>query len=265
MFAATQAQSVAARCCADVQLKVASTREEREATFRLIYNAYSRSGLCEPNSYGMRFTQHQMLSTTDIFIAKLRGEVICTLSLARDGELGLPLEDLYAEEVAERRAQGLKLAEVTCLADRRSEPKRFFELFCDLSRLMVQLAEKATIDQVLIAVHPRHAAMYRRYMAFHQCGELKHYQTVRGNPAVALCLDLNAIRANHPPRWSQFFGERLPVEVLQHQPITERDRAYFMDFQTDFTDPTEKVVEASPAALDVERKPISLCDALMCA
>ena len=232
MNATTEARGIAARSCDDVMLKVAATRSEREATFRLIYNAYKRSALCEPNRSGLRFTLHQMLPTTDILIARMQDEIICTLSLARDCEHGLPLEELYAEEVAQRRAQGLRLAEVTCLADRRSDPRRFFRIFCDLSRLMVQLAERANIDQVLVAVHPRHAAMYRRYMSFTQFGEMRRYSKVRGNPAVALCLDLNEIQANRPPRWNQFFGEQLPDHVLQHQPISAADRDYFIELES---------------------------------
>ncbi len=157
MNATTLAHGIAARTFPEIRLQVASTREQREAVFRLIYHSYRDAGLCEPDFTELRFTPYQLLPTTDLFLAQLHEEVVCTLSLVRDGELGLPMEDLYAEQIEQRRAAGLHLAEVSCLADCRSDPSRFFELFCDLSRLMVQSAEYQSVDQLLIAVHPRHA------------------------------------------------------------------------------------------------------------
>jgi len=227
MNATTMAHGIAARTAAEIDLCVASTREQREAVFELIYQSYRDAGLCEPDSTELRVTPYQLLPTTDILFAQLREEVVCTLSLVRDGALGLPIEDLYAEQVEERRAEGLRLAEVSCLADCRRDRSRFFELFCDLSRLMVQLAEKQDVDQLLIVVHPRHAALYTRYMAFKRIGERRDYSTVNGNPAVPLCLDLNEIRANHPPCWEKFFGEKIPAEFLQSKPISFADREYF--------------------------------------
>jgi len=228
MNATTMAHGIAARTAANINLCVASTREQREAVFRLIYQSYRDAGLCESDSTELRFTPYQLLTTTDIFCAQLREEVVCTLSLVQDGALGLPMEDLYVEQVEERRAAGLRLAEVSCFANRREEPSRFFELFCDLSRLMVQLAERQSIDQLLIAVHPRHAALYTRYMAFKKIGERRDYSTVNGSPAVPLCLDLNETRANHPPCWEKFFGEKIPDIFLQPKPITAADREYFL-------------------------------------
>lgn len=219
--------TIAAESAPEVILKVAATRRDRELAFRLIYRAYVRAGLCDVNPFELRVTPYQLLPTTDMFVALLRGEVINTLSLVRDGELGLPMEDIYPDEINDRRAEGLQLAEVSCLADRRRSVERSFGLFCDLSRVMVQLACQEGIDQLLVAVHPRHAAIYRRYMAFRQIGQLRDYATVCGNPAVAMCLDLNEIMINHPPQWKRFFGQPIPPSVLRAQPIAARDRSYF--------------------------------------
>ncbi len=240
MNAIAQERGFAARSSADVRLQVASTREDREAAFQLVYQSYRSAGLCPPNATELRFTPYQILPTTDILIAQFRAEAICTLSLVRDGELGLPMEDLYAEQVEERRAAGLHLAEVSCLADRRNDPARFFELFCDLSRLMVQLAQKQSVDQLLIVVHPRHAALYMRYMAFKRIGERRDYLAVNGNPAVPLCLDINEIQVTRPPCWERFFGEKIPNQFLQPAPITATDRDYFLSLQEDDQDLLEQ-------------------------
>jgi len=213
--------------CAEISIKVASSREERRAAFRLAYQSYLRAGLCDSCDECVRITPYQLLPTTDILIAELRGEVISTLSLVRDGELGLPLEAIYPEEVAARRAAGLKLAEVSCLADRRRDIVRFFALFCDLARLMIQMADRDDVDQLLIAVHPRHARMYRRAMGFKQVGDDRDYPAVNSNPAVLLSLDLPEARVELPLAWQAFVGDPLPVAVVESRPICEVDRYYF--------------------------------------
>lgn len=213
--------------CAEISIRVASSREERRAAFRLAYQSYLRAGLCNSCNECVRITPHQLLPTTDILIAELRSEVISTLSLVRDGELGLPLEAIYPEHVAARRAHGLKLAEVSCLADRRRDIVRFFALFCDLARLMTQIADRNGVDQLLIAVHPRHARMYRRAMGFKQVGDDRDYPAVNSNPAVLLSLDLHEVRTELPLVWQTFVGDPLPEAVTKSRPICEVDRHYF--------------------------------------
>lgn len=228
--------SIPTTICSDIQLKVAATRSERQAAFELVYRAYRRAGLCVENTCGMRCTPFQLLETTDIIIAKLQGEVISTLSLVRDGKLGLPLEDIYAEEVAARRAAGVRLAEVSCLADRRQGAARFFGLFREMSRLMAQLGSKLGVEELLVAVHPRHVALYRRYMCFEAIGERRYYPSVCGNPAVALRLNFAEAAVKSPKRWREFFGRPLPNSVTRPCAIPEMDRNYFLSMATSATE-----------------------------
>jgi hypothetical protein len=220
--------SVPAGVHPDIELKVAATRSERQAAFELIYNSYRRAGLCTPNINGVRFTPYQLLPTTDIIIARLRGEVISTLSLVRDGDLGLPMEQIFAGEVASRRAAGRQLAEVSALADRRQSAARFFPLFCDMGRLMAQLADRLGITELLVAVHPRHAPLYRRYMAFRPLGDCREYPTVQGHPAVPLSLDFSRAAVECPKSWREFFGSPLPHQALCSCPLSDADRDYFL-------------------------------------
>lgn len=225
-------QPIYAELCPDVEIKVAATRAERHDAFELVHKSYRRAGLCEENIFGVRFTPYQLLSTTDIIIARLRGEVISTLSLVRDGELGLPLEDIYHKEVAARRQAGVKLAEVSCLADRRENVTRFFDLFCEMCRLMAQLGRKQGVEELLVAIHPRHAAIYRRYMAFERLGERRDYPTVCGNPAVALRLNFDYAAVHRQKCWHEFFGQPLPETATISCPMPEEDRQYFMSMLT---------------------------------
>jgi hypothetical protein len=219
--------AIPAITCPEIELKIASTREERQGAFELIYRSYLRAGLCTESFCGFRATSYQLLPTTDIFVAKLRDEVISTVSLVRDGHHGLPMEEIYPEEIAVRRQAGVRVAEVSCLADRRRDSYRYFGLFCELGRLLAQLAIKQNIDELLVAVHPRHASLYRRYMTFQRIGDERTYPTVQANPAVALSLNFSRAKAEWPVRWNKFFGPQLSDDVLRSCPVSIDDKHYF--------------------------------------
>jgi len=228
---------VARGTTADVDYKIAATLDERADAFRLVYRSYLEAGLGQRNPYGMRVTPYHLLPTTEVFIATLQDEVILTVSLVTDGEAGLPMECVYEEEVAAKRAVGLRLGEVSCLADRRSHFRGFFPVFLRLSRLVVQYARHRGLDQLLLAVHPKHARFYQRFMTFRPMGAERVYPTVRNHPAVALCLDFARVDAERHENYETFIGAPLPEEMLRPRPITPAE----VDFFRPMIDPTFKL------------------------
>src|SRR6478609_8379282 len=61
-------------------LKIAETREELEACFRLLHDAYVSSGFMKPDPSGMRLTIYHALPTTTTLCAKYDGRVVGTIS-----------------------------------------------------------------------------------------------------------------------------------------------------------------------------------------
>src|SRR5690349_3288310 len=92
--------------------RLARGTEERMGAFQLIHAAYVRAGLGEPNLVGMRVTPYQILPTSQIFVGMLRDEVVSTVSLIGDGELGLPMQSMFPDEVSQLREEGERVAEV---------------------------------------------------------------------------------------------------------------------------------------------------------
>lgn len=218
----------------EMEFRIAQSGEEYRGAFRRVYESYVAAGLAEPSQFRMRVTPWQLLSTTQVFIAVSGGETIATVSLVCDGELGLPLEAVYGEEVAWLRNEGLLLAEVSCLADHQHTADRSPARALRLMSLMVQCAQRQGVNHLLIAVHPRHAKFYRRFTAFEPIGGLRSYQAVRNRPAVALALDLDRAPLEHPELYRQFFAARFPDSVFRHRPMSSALQAEF-----------EPVVEAS--------------------
>lgn len=210
-----------------IEYKTAQTRDERASAYRLVYESYLRAKLGGTNSHGMRVTPYHLLPTTETFIAVLRGETIFTMSLVLDGELGLPIECAYGREVEARRQRGTRLAEVSCLADRRSQFERFFPVFVRLGRLVGQHAWNRGVEELLAAVHPRHARFYRGFMNFEPMGEVREYPTARNHPAVGLALNFARLDRERPESFETFFGQWLPEEQLRPRPISPADIDYF--------------------------------------
>lgn len=210
-----------------IEYEIATTRDEREAAFRLVYNAYLRAGLGEPNRFRMRVTPFHLLPATSIFIARYQGEVIATVSLVADGELGLPMESVYRTEVTELREQGVRLGEISCLADRRRDFRRGIPVFIGLCRLMIQTARKMGLEETLVAVHPKHEGFYRRFCAFEQLGQQTVYPTVRGNPAVAMSLNFERLDRQGHNNYERFFGQPIPDQQLRPAVMTQKECEVF--------------------------------------
>ena len=211
----------------EIEYKIAATREERESAFRLVYRAYTQTGLVPENPCGIRVTPYHLLPTTDTFNAVYDQRVICTVSLIADGEMGVPMASIFGPEIDALRAKGSKFGEVSCLADRRRQLARTLPVFVKLTRLMAQYSRHHGMDRFLIAVHPRHARFYRRFMGFQQIGDLRTYPSVQNKPAVACCLDFEQIDRERPACYDHFFGERIPDAELQRTTMTPADRDYF--------------------------------------
>ena len=186
-----------------------------------------RAGLCDPHPLGLRITPHQLLETSQVFVAKYDGHAISTHTVVVDSDLGLPLESIYPEVIASTRSAGRRVAEVCCLADRRLSPKRFFDLFSELSRLMAQFSLHNGVDELWIACHPRHAKLYERRLAFRLMGELRDHPLVKGNPAVPLRVDLVNLQQDYPDVWERFFAEPIPRRFLAPAALPAEDWAYF--------------------------------------
>ena len=177
-------------------LKLAETKEELEACFKLLHDAYVRVGFMTPDDSGMRVTIYHALPTTTTLLAKYDDRIVGTLSLIRESPLGFPLQKIFDIE-AIRRAGG-NIAEVSALAvDRRFQATGGMILF-PLMKFMYEYATKFfDTRHLVIAVNPRHIGLYESLLFFKRLKQnpVDHYDFVNGAPAVGAHLDLSSAAA----------------------------------------------------------------------
>lgn len=217
----------------ELTYSLARESDERLGAFRLIHDAYVRAGLGQPTPSGMRVTPYQILPTSQIFVGKLGDQVVSTVSLIGDGELGLPMETIFGAEVRALRQQGERLAEVSCLADRRQDSRRFLATFRQLTRLMAQFARYEGIQSLLITVHPRHVRFYQDLLGFVPISDrVAACPFVRGNPAVALQLQFARIDRERPSCYDEYFGQWLDRELLRPYTISREELEFLSGLTT---------------------------------
>lgn len=181
-------------------VKIAETPEEFEAAFRVLHDVYVQMGYMEPDCSGLRMLPHHALPETHVFLARDERAVLGTASLVLDSSFGLPMDDLYRQDLEPLRAGNKKLAEVSSMAVREEyrrlvidEEGRRRGLFWLLHQAVLYWAQKRKVDHLCVTVNPKHVRFYQYLYFFDRVGEVKPYGTVKGAPAVALHLDLDAL------------------------------------------------------------------------
>lgn len=218
--------------CNGVSVRPAASRDELEQAYRLVYASYRRRDYIDESQSGIRVSIYNAFPSTVTFVSVLEETVIATVTLVPDSPVGLPMDEIYHEEVAGLRRDHRRLAEVTMLADRRSEVRRALPM---LLLLMKRVFDYATLvldaDDLCITINPRHEGYYERYLMFRPLGGLREYPSVRGNPALAKRLDLRQSqqdKAATDELVELFLANRTPPHLLADlYRMTPEDLEYF--------------------------------------
>jgi hypothetical protein len=179
----------------DFEVDLATETRMFDAAFRLVHDQYTWRGYMMPAANGRRLSLHNALPSTRVFVATRANRVIGTLTLVQDSLFGLPMDDLYRGEVAELRAQGRRVGEVSALATAAECRRAGVSVLLHLMRMLVTYAVKVvSLDDLCITVNPRHVEFYHTCLKFEPLGGERAYDKVNGAPAVALRLDLDVAR-----------------------------------------------------------------------
>lgn len=172
-------------------LKIAETQEELEACFSVLHDAYVDSGFMKPDPSGMRVTIYHALPTTTTLCAKYDGKVVGTISLIRESELGVPLQQIF-DLTAVREKEG-NIAEVSALAIHRKFRRTGGSILFPLMKFMYEYCTTFfDTRHLVIAVNPSHIEMYESLLFFRRLNAnmVDRYDFVNGAPAIGATLDL---------------------------------------------------------------------------
>lgn len=169
--------------------------EALDRAFRLVHDQYVWRGYMKPHPSRRRIGLHQALPFNKIFVAQVATSVTGTVTLIEDSTIGLPMDEIYREELAAVREEARRIAEVSALAmDPHTRAQGMGIVMRLLRMLLLYAAEVARLDDLFLAVNPRHVEFYEKFFNCRPFATLKQYGKVNGAPAVALRLDLHFVR-----------------------------------------------------------------------
>lgn len=182
----------------------AESEGEIEEAFSLVYQEYKKSDYinCSEAEFKSKIPFSYFLSSSATFLAKINDIIAGTISLVVDSDRGLPMDEVYREELDKLRGQNKKIAEVCRLAtssdfllEKRNSGTSInnLSLLLSLFKLVLHHAVGQKIDNLCIAINPKHNSFYSA-LGFEDIGGLKYYSSVNDAPALAKTLDLSKVK-----------------------------------------------------------------------
>ena len=174
----------------------ATNLEQVQAAWQLVYERYSQMGLINRNRFGIHAVPGAVGKHACVIWGPDGASVGHTMTLFRDNSMGLALDSVYAQELDSLRQAGRRLLEVGMLADRRESAARGIGALFSMMRWAIYYGLHTDLTDIVIGVHPRHAAFYMRCYGFEEFAAPTDYPLVRNNPVVGLRLRLREMLAN---------------------------------------------------------------------
>ena len=172
--------------------KIADSSNELLQAFGLLYREYLHAGYVRESASELLFTKYHLLPDTTVFVAKDNSAVVSTATIVRDNpQFGLPMDELFDNELNALREQGRRILEVCSLAsDKQKLSRNGIQKFIKLIFLYSIFLDA---EDICIMVNPRHVRLYTGMLGFKIFGEEKYYPRVDA-PAVPLRVDIHQAR-----------------------------------------------------------------------
>lgn len=162
-------------------IRLTDTAEGRNSASLLINKMYSWRGYAGTHHFSddpNRIT----LTATD------KGEVVGTLTLGIDSEIGMMADQVFKEDLDVRRRSGARLCEFTKLAfDPAVRSKTALANLFHLAVIYARDIHQCT--DIVIEVNPRHRRFYEYMLGFKRMGEMRMNTRVNA-PAYLLSINL---------------------------------------------------------------------------
>jgi hypothetical protein len=244
---------------ASIVYRVAQSRQELQMAFGLVYKEYIKRGYMSENQSGLRLSPFNISPESTTFVSKIQDEVIATATVIPDSPLGLPMDDIYAEELNSLRKDSKRICEISMLASDTDifgsqvslmlNSKKMLLIFYLFKRIFDYTQTQMNYDYLCITINPKHKLTYD-FLMFNDLGGLKAYPKVNEAPAIAKYLDLRTAQAlceanQKVGLYKMFFFKRsAPENFSGKYKMTPEDLRYF------FVEKSDVLASLSPARID---------------
>ena len=232
----------------NIDYRVARTKNELECAYALVYKEYLKRNYTTHNKAGLRLSIHNAHPDTVTFIGVIEDQVLATATLITDSPLGLPMDKIYGNELAQLRKTNDKICEISMLASDTElfkggtslmlNAKKLFFIFYLFKIIFDYAKDYLRLDCICITINPRHKLTYD-FLLFKDIGNLKIYEHANDAPAIAKYLDLNTVeaeckRTEREGLYKMFFIKKTaPQNLSKKFAFSPQDLKYFFVEKTD--------------------------------
>jgi hypothetical protein len=192
-------QDSAALYTPGIHYRAVRTVDELKTAARLVYDEYLKLGYIHPNTNQMKVALWQLLpATVSVAAFDQQGRMLSTMTVIPDSPLGLPMDKLFKQELDNLRLDGRTLAEISMFASARIDSdgrptqtlgQRTLMIYHLMRCASDYVRMETNVDIQVECFHPKHDGFYET-LGHERLGELRHYGSVGGNPALARFLDI---------------------------------------------------------------------------
>ncbi|MDD2941559.1 MAG: hypothetical protein PHC51_01200 [bacterium] len=189
---------------APITFKTAETRNEFEQAFTVLHDAYVEVGYQSPHPSGKRITVYHALPSTVMLIAKQGDEVLGTVSIVRDNDIGLPMEK--AVDLTSIRYSGKTVCEISALSIKKEHRGK---LFLPLMKYMYQFCVYHFGIEIMLATIRKNSRVNDLYQCLF-CFEpidrgalMENYNFANNQPVAAYKLEMQQALID----WSRLYSK----------------------------------------------------------
>lgn len=174
--------------------RIAQSPEEIEAAHQLVHRRYAWRGYDVPSPAPGMCASHVDSANAPVreitFVATDDVDTVGTITLGLDGDDGLLAERTHGDAVAQRRAAGASVCELTRLAVAERADSR--SVLAALFNVAYVAGSVHGVTDVFIEVNPRHVGFYTRVLGFAVAAAEKFCERVHA-PSVLLTLAIEEL------------------------------------------------------------------------
>lgn len=174
----------------EFRFMVATTKDEIEQGFQLLYDSYLSEGLMDANNTRLRITKYHLLPTSTMIIAKKGSEVVATVTHILDSSFGLPVETNI--NLKPFKAGKKRVAEISALAIKKGLRRNHSLLFGITRFLYFFAVENLGATHWVICINRKVSDYYKAIFFFNPIVEDFKYDFVNAKHSSVLYCDLHA-------------------------------------------------------------------------
>jgi hypothetical protein len=185
-----------------VEYRRAESLEEKDAIYRLRYDAYMREGAIEPDASGRFSDAFDEVSNVWIIGMFIDGELASSIRfhVASSENEPLPADTVFPDVLGPRLRQGQIIVDPTRFVTRLEFSRRFAEMPYLTVRPGWMAGEFFKADFILATIRSEHQGYYRRVFGHEPWCPARDYPTLK-KPIACMGLDYRAMRDSVQQRY----------------------------------------------------------------